>query len=91
MHTISTRQARALSIVAPGTVAIRDDSTPSLLRVLVSTDDRIRSGIVMLDIDAIGNVRYHLTDCRKFFEPFSEIVMRHRAAEEERVAEPAGI
>ena len=85
LPTLTTKQAMALAIAAPGTVAIREDSGVTL-KALVSTDDRYRSGIVMLEIDPEGHVTYHLTDCRQFTEPFSVLLAQHREAEAERIA-----
>lgn len=86
MHTINPRQARALSIVAPGTVAIREDSTASLLRFIVSTDDRLRSGVALIDIDRGGNVTNHLTNCSEVRESYLDLIVRDNEARLEMIA-----
>lgn len=65
MHTINVRQARAMSIIAPGTLAIREDSSPSNLILLPATDDIIRTGCWRYDIDGHGNVTYFFVAATK--------------------------
>ncbi len=56
MHTFNVRQLRALSIVAPGTLALRDDSNYARLVLITTEDDRQRSGIERIEVDQSGNV-----------------------------------
>jgi hypothetical protein len=86
MHTINTRQARAMAICAPGTLAIREDSGPNSLILVVSTDDRMRSGVCRIDIDGAGNVTYHLTNCSEVRESYLDLIVRDNEARLEMIA-----
>lgn len=61
MHTLNARQLRALAIVTPGTLAIRDDSNYARMVFQTSEEDRERSGVERIEVDQHGNVTEHLT------------------------------
>jgi hypothetical protein len=61
LTTITTKQARVLSILAPGTVALRDEQLHGAVTAIVSVDDTARSGIWLLIVQANGDVRIRYT------------------------------
>ena len=55
MHTLNVRQLRVLAHVAPGTLALAQDTFASVLFV-TAEDDRIRSNIWGIEIGRDGDV-----------------------------------
>jgi hypothetical protein len=86
MHTINTRQARAMAICAPGTLAIRQDSSASKLVLITSTADCHRSGISSIEIDRGGNVTYLLMNGSEVRESYLELIVRDNEARLEMIA-----
>lgn len=59
MHTLNVRQLRALSIVAPGTLALRDSSTFALMTFSLTVEDADRCGFWALHVNQDGDVAHH--------------------------------
>ena len=58
MLTLNVRQITALSIVAPGTLALIDDNFPAP-RFGLTEHDRCRTGVWSITVDQHGNVTRH--------------------------------
>lgn len=94
MKTMTPKQLRAASLVAPGTVGIdsprrRAPSLPLSIALVPTTDDTLRTGIWRYEIDQAGNVTYFPVAAQKrqpWREAYTEIIDREKACRSEAAA-----
>ena len=80
MLTVNTKQLRALSIVAPGTLALSEDKFLTT-RWLTTVDDCARSGVWLIEVDRDGNVTEHLTlDRGTIVTSYADLIARDSEA-----------